>query len=97
MRCLGQLGVQTFLFDFAGSGLSQGEFVSLGYHESSDTECAINYVRSTGKASEIILWGRSMGAAAATIYASRDVNICILQFILAYDKSFSTRQSFSKP
>ena len=47
--------------------------MSLGYHESSDVECVINYIKSTGKASEIALWGRSMGAVAATIYASKDV------------------------
>ena len=30
-----------------GSGLSEGEYISLGHYEKFDVECAINYLRSS--------------------------------------------------
>ena len=40
-------------FDFSGCGLSEGEFISLGIHESEDLEIIINFLRNSGKVSEI--------------------------------------------
>jgi hypothetical protein len=31
-------------FDFSGSGISEGEYVTLGMNESADLECLIYYV-----------------------------------------------------
>ena len=61
-----------FTFDFSGSGLSDGEYVTLGYNEKDDIDCVIKYLRSTQKVSAIGIWGRSMGASAALLYASTD-------------------------
>ena len=32
-------------FDFAGSGISEGEFISLGVHEIGDIEVCVNYLK----------------------------------------------------
>ena len=69
------LGVSVVAFDFAGSGKSEGEFVSLGYYEREDLHTVIKHLRASGDVSTIALWGRSMGAATAIMYASRDPTI----------------------
>ncbi|KAL7542491.1 hypothetical protein ACHAXR_012012 [Thalassiosira sp. AJA248-18] len=69
------LGVSVVSFDFAGSGKSEGEFVSLGYYEREDLQTVIHHLRVSGDVSTIALWGRSMGAATAIMYGSRDPTI----------------------
>ena len=56
------LGVAVFAFDFAGSGKSDGEHVTLGYYEREDLMCVVAHLRATDVVSTIALWGRSMGA-----------------------------------
>lgn len=48
--------------------MSEGEYISLGWHEKDDLQCVIDYLRSSGKVSLIGLWGRSMGAATALLH-----------------------------
>jgi len=31
-------------FDFSGSGLSEGTYVTLGWYEQDDLECIVNYL-----------------------------------------------------
>eukprot|EP00986_Skeletonema_menzelii_P015459 scaffold11797_cov144-Skeletonema_menzelii.AAC.4 len=69
------LGLAVVAFDFSGSGRSEGDFVSLGYYEREDLQTVINYLRASGTVSSIALWGRSMGAATALMYGSRDNTI----------------------
>ena len=69
------LNITVFAFDFSGCGKSQGEYISLGYYESDDVECIIEYLRKTNKVSTIGLWGRSMGAVTAIMYGDRDPSI----------------------
>ena len=62
------LGISVFAFDFAGSGKSDGDYVSLGYFEQEDLACVVKHLRSldigpTVSISKIAAWGRSMGAA----------------------------------
>jgi dipeptidyl aminopeptidase/acylaminoacyl peptidase len=64
--------INVFLFDFAGSGKSEGEFISLGYHESRDVGIIIDFLEKLPGVGKIGLWGRSMGAATAMIYAHKD-------------------------
>jgi len=59
------LGLAVFAFDFAGSGKSDGEYVSLGYYEREDLSCIVAHLRATNVVSTIALWGRSMGAATS--------------------------------
>lgn len=68
-------GFTVFALDFCGSGLSEGKYVSLGYHERVDIATAVKYVRKTGEASSLCLWGRSMGAVAALMYAETDASV----------------------
>ena len=69
------LGCTFLSFDFAGSGLSEGEHVSLGYFEKDDLQVVIEYLRGTGMTSSIALWGRSMGAVTALMHGERDPSI----------------------
>ena len=81
-------GFSLFTFDFAGSGMSEGKYVSLGYKEAYDIKAVIEYLRCSNRVSSITLWGRSMGAAAVLRYAARysGVNCLVL------DSPFSTLQ-----
>jgi len=72
------LGVAVFSFDFAGSGKSDGEYVSLGYFEREDLMCVIAHLRATKVVSTIALWGRSMGAATALMHGDRDPSIACM-------------------
>ena len=40
-------------FDFSGCGISDGEYISLGIHESDDLEAVIKFLRNSGKVSDI--------------------------------------------
>lgn len=72
------IDINLFVFDFAGSGLSEGEYISLGYHESNDLKAVIDFLENLPGVGKIGLWGRSMGAATAMIYAHRDERVsCI--------------------
>ena len=68
-------GVSVFTFDFAGSGQSDGDYVSLGYFEQQDVRVVVEYLRATNRVSTIGLWGRSMGAATAILYAKDDPSV----------------------
>lgn len=72
------LGLAVFSFDFAGSGKSDGEYVSLGYFEREDLMSVIAHLRATNVVSTIALWGRSMGAATALMHGDRDPSIACM-------------------
>lgn len=58
-----QLQYTTLLVDFKGSGGSEGNSTSVGYHESEEVKSCYDYVRDAGE-KNIILFGTSMGSAA---------------------------------
>jgi pimeloyl-ACP methyl ester carboxylesterase len=72
------LNISVFTFDFGGCGQSGGEYVTLGYYEKEDVELIINYLRNTLKIDKIGIWGRSMGAVAALLYAEKDPNLACM-------------------
>merc|ERR1712032_851656 len=72
------LGLAVFSFDFAGSGRSDGEYVSLGFYEREDLMCVVAHLRATNVVSTIALWGRSMGAATALMHGDRDPSIACM-------------------
>jgi len=81
-----------FAFDFAGSGLSDGDYVSLGYYEREDLEVVVNYLRDSKRVSTIGLWGRSMGAVTALLFVDRDPSIsCII-----CDSPFSSLKTLAR-
>ena len=63
------------IFDFAGSGISEGEYISLGYHEVNDVKIIVDYIEKYPGTGNIGLWGRSMGAATTLMYTSKDKRI----------------------
>lgn len=68
-------GIMLVCFDFAGSGLSDGEYISLGYFEKDDVDVVVTHLRDSKKVSMIGLWGRSMGAVTALMHADRDPSL----------------------
>eukprot|EP00980_Cylindrotheca_fusiformis_P024706 scaffold12324_cov144-Cylindrotheca_fusiformis.AAC.1 len=83
------MGLTVVSLDFAGSGKSDGEYVSLGYYEREDLATVIAHLRRhhrENKNLKIALWGRSMGAATAVMYGARDARIdCLIA-----DSSFAS-------
>jgi alpha-beta hydrolase superfamily lysophospholipase len=75
IRCLLSQNIYVFAFYFAGCGLSEGEYISLGFYEKDDLSTVIDYLRNSGKCSTIGLWGRSMGAVTALMHGHRDPSI----------------------
>lgn len=69
------LNITVFTFDFSGCGMSEGEYISLGWYEKDDLKTVIDYLRLTQKVSTIGLWGRSMGAVTALLYVDKDPSI----------------------
>ena len=70
-----------FSFDFCGCGRSEGDYISLGYYEKEDVKCIIEYLQKSKKVGKIALWGRSMGAVTAIMYASEhpdDISALVL-------------------
>jgi len=67
--------ITVFCFDFAGSGLSDGEYLSLGYYERDDLAVVVNCLRESNRVTCLGLWGRSMGASTALLHADRDPSI----------------------
>jgi len=69
--CLGY-GLTLFAFDCAGSGKSEGKYVSLGWFEKDDLRCVVDHLRASGRVSSIAVWGRSMGAVTGLLYQVQD-------------------------
>lgn len=62
-------------FDFSGCGLSEGEYISLGWYERDDVDVVVEWLRKSNKVSTIGIWGRSMGAVTGLMHADRDPSI----------------------
>ena len=67
--------ITLFCLDFSGCGLSEGQYISLGWYERDDVEAVIDYLRSSNSVSAIGLWGRSMGAVTSIMHVDRDPSI----------------------
>lgn len=67
--------ISVFALDFSGSGLSEGEHVSLGWNEKDDLRAVVNHLRTDANVSCIGLWGRSMGAVTSLMYGVEDPSI----------------------
>ncbi|CAN0890925.1 Uncharacterized protein YqkD [Linum grandiflorum] len=80
--------ITVFTLDFSGSGLSDGEYVSLGWHEKDDLKAAVSYLRSKKNISCIGLWGRSMGAVTSILYGAEDPSIAGMVLDSAFSNLF---------
>jgi uncharacterized protein len=58
-----ELGYNTMLVDFMGSGGSEGNQTTIGFHEAEEVKSCFEYLKTTGE-KNIYLFGTSMGAAA---------------------------------
>jgi len=58
-----QLGYNTLLVDFMGSGGSEGDETTIGFYEAMEVRTAFDYIASLGE-TNIYLFGTSMGAVA---------------------------------
>lgn len=58
-----QLGYDTFLVDFIGTGGSEGDETTIGYKEAQDVKVCLDYLKQQNVQNTII-FGTSMGAAA---------------------------------
>lgn len=67
--------ITLFCFDFPGCGLSEGEFISLGWFERDDLALIVEHLRANRNVSTIGLWGFSMGAVTALLHGDRDPSI----------------------
>jgi pimeloyl-ACP methyl ester carboxylesterase len=84
--------ISVFVFDFSGSGLSEGAYVTLGFYESKDINTVVAYLTASNRVSRIALWGRSMGAVSAVLYASTDPSMAAL----VLDSPFSSLKALSE-
>ena len=76
--CLLKHNINLCAFDFAGAGLSEGEYISLGYHEKHQVKNVVDFLERFPGVGNIGIWGRSMGAATTLLYAPTDKRIkCI--------------------
>ena len=75
LKYLLPLNITVFAFDFAACGHSEGEYISLGWYETLDVQCIIDFLRNSNKVSVIGLWGRSMGAVTSLMCAAKDQTI----------------------
>lgn len=60
--------VAVLLFNFAGSGISEGEYISLGMNETRDFKLVLQKAKETIGVNKVCLWGRSMGAVTSIMY-----------------------------
>ena len=69
-------GYNVVAFDFRNCGRSEGKITTLGYYETADLNSAMDFIiRQDGLSHNIIVWGKSMGAATALLVASESPNI----------------------
>lgn len=58
-----KLGFSTMLVDFRGSGGSDGNQTTIGFHEANDVKACFDFLKNKGE-ENIVLFGTSMGAVA---------------------------------
>ncbi|OII74409.1 hypothetical protein cand_005080 [Cryptosporidium andersoni] len=82
------LSITVLTVDLSGSGLSEGEYISLGYYEKDDLATLIDYLWKSNRCSGVGIWGRSMGAATALMYGSTEKSDFLKGIVV--DSSFSS-------
>ena len=75
LEVLLKYNINLFVIDFPGCGLSEGEYISLGYHEKNDVKIIVDFIENLPGVSKIGIWGRSMGAATTLLYTYKDPRI----------------------
>lgn len=81
-------GIGLCLFDFGGCGKSGGDYVTLGWKEMDDLEQLVNIITGNYAASQIVLWGRSMGAVTSIMFAERN-SLFLSSMVISLDFRFT--------
>ncbi len=85
------LGYNGLLFDFRHQGQSGGAITTVGYQERLDVEAAVRYALDSEHAARpIVVWGVSMGAAAALMAAAESPDISAVISDSSFDSFLST-------
>ena len=85
------LGWATILVDFRGSGGSDGDTTSLGYHEAEDVLAVVHMVGARGLPRPLVLYGQSMGGAAVLrSIAQRNVQADAIILESVFDRMLGT-------
>lgn len=71
------LNMSLMAFDYPGCGLSEGDWISLGYYEKEDSEKIIQFLKKSKKITNVLLWGRSMGASISIMLSENKSNSII--------------------
>ncbi len=88
---LHEMGWASILFDFRGSGGSSGDHTTLGFHECHDVAAAMSFARGWADGRPVVLFGTSMGAAAALrAIAVADVRPDALIVEVPFDRLLNT-------
>ena len=69
------LNMSLLAFDYPGCGLSEGDWVSLGYYEKEDSEKMIQYLKKSKGINTVLLWGRSMGGSISIMLSENKSNM----------------------
>lgn len=93
-RVLHQFGYGAFLVDFYGSGGSAGSGTTIGVKEAEDVAAAVAYILRKWPDQKIVLYGFSMGGAAAMrAIAERGVNADGIIVEATFDSLLSAAQN----
>jgi fermentation-respiration switch protein FrsA (DUF1100 family) len=85
------LGYNGLVFDLRHQGRSDGSITTLGYQERLDVEGAVRFVlRQEGAARPVVLWGVSMGAAAALMAAADSTDVAAVISDSSFDSFIGT-------
>ena len=75
MVVLRDLEASWLFFDFRAHGKSQGRTCTMGLHEALDVAAAARFVRARRPGAKVVLYGSSMGGAAAAIAVGDDPSL----------------------
>jgi pimeloyl-ACP methyl ester carboxylesterase len=85
------LGYNGLLFDLRHQGMSDGRITTLGYQERWDVEGAVRFALGQQEASRpVIVWGVSMGAAAALLAAAESPDVAAAISDSSFDSFLGT-------
>ena len=71
IKMCSELKLGLVLFDFAGSGFSEGDYITLGLYEAGDIQCVVDVLKADFKLNRLSFWGRSMGSVSILLYMNK--------------------------
>ncbi|HEX6738915.1 MAG TPA: alpha/beta fold hydrolase [Vicinamibacteria bacterium] len=90
-RAFHRMGLAPFLVDLRGAGDSPGDASSIGFYEADDVAAAAAYARALPGRPPLVLYGNSMGAAAALKAVSdRDLGARALVAEMPFNRLLTT-------